>query len=91
LPALCKDEHIGLAKYGEGDKMKFQPYTYVKCIRGNMWTEKYGIGDRLLFLGYITNPVAGDNALFIDARGHIMSADIKEEDWEIMVSEDAAN
>jgi hypothetical protein len=23
LPALCKDEHIGLAKYGEGDKMTF--------------------------------------------------------------------
>ena len=72
--------------------MKFQPYTYIKCIRGNMWTEKYKIGDIFIFLGYIANPeVSGDNVLLINRHGTILSVDIKEEDWEVMRGKDAPN
>ena len=65
------------------EKKTFQPYTYIRCIRGNMWDSRFKHGTRFLFMGWITNGEGfGDNCVLMDERG-IFTTDIKEEDFEI--------
>ena len=62
----------------------FQPYTWIKCIRGNMWSDKIVNGQRYLFMGWISNnPEFGDNAVLMDDRG-VFTTNIREEDFEVL-------
>jgi len=62
----------------------FQPYTWIKCIRDNMWSAKIDKGERCLFMGWISNnPEFGDNAVLMDDRG-VFTTNISEEDFEVL-------
>ena len=62
----------------------FQPYTWIKCIRGNMWSDKIVNRQRYLFMGWINNnPEFGDNAVLMDDRG-VFTTNISEEDFEVL-------
>jgi hypothetical protein len=62
----------------------FQPYTWIRCNRGNMWRDDVKHGQRYLFMGWISNnPEFGDNAVLMDDRG-VFTTSIKEEDFEVL-------
>jgi hypothetical protein len=62
----------------------FLPNTWIKCVRGNMWSSKVRVDESYLFLGWIVNHSEfGDNAILMDKRG-VFTDDIKEDDFEVL-------
>ena len=84
MPRKSKLQKVIEAAAEKPEVHTFQPYTWIKCIRGNMWSDKIVKGQRYLFMGWITNnPEFGDNAVLMDDRG-AFTTNIKEEDFEVL-------
>ena len=43
--------------------------TWIRCIKANMWDERFVRGWKYLFIGPITNPIDLDDAVIMDERG----------------------
>jgi hypothetical protein len=84
MPRKSKLQKVVEAAAEKQEVRTFQPYTWIKCIRGNMWRDKIDIGERCLFMGWISNnPEFGDNAVLMDDRG-VFTTNIREEDFEVL-------
>ena len=84
MPRKSKLQKVIEAAAEKPEVRTFQPYTWIKCIHGNMWSDKIINGQRYLFLGWISNnPEFGDNAVLMDDRG-VFTTNIKEEDFEVL-------
>ena len=84
MPRKSKLQKVIEAAAEKPEVHTFQPYTWIKCIRGNMWMDQVVNGERYLFMGWITNSHEfGDNAVLMDDRG-VFTTSIKEKDFEVL-------
>lgn len=84
MPRKSKLQKVVEAAAEKQEVRTFQTYTWIKCIRGNMWRDNIVNGQRYLFMGWISNkPEFGDNAVLMDDRG-VFTTNIKEEDFEVL-------
>jgi hypothetical protein len=84
MPRKSKLQKVIEAAAEKQEVRTFQPYTWIKCIRGGMWSDKIINGQRYLFMGWISNnPEFGDNAVLMDDRG-VFTTNINEEDFEVL-------
>ena len=83
-PKLKTLEDIIQAAAEKEEPKTFQPYTHIRCIKGNMWDERLIINKVYLFMGWITNPsYSGNNCILMDDRG-VFETDIKEEEFKVL-------
>lgn len=59
-----------------------QPNTWIRCT-GTSFYHDYQEGKEILFMGWISNPKGGHDALAMDDRG-VFTISIHEEGWEIV-------
>lgn len=65
------------------EERTFQPYTHIRCVKGNMWDLRLINRKVYLFMGWITNPShSGNNCVLMDDTG-VFETDIKEEEFEV--------
>ena len=59
--------------------------TWIRCIKANMWDERFVRGWKYLFIGPITNPIDLDDAVIMDERG-VFTAHYDPEYFEVVRS-----